>query len=146
ELKDGCLSLSPIDAGKPGHPGVIIGTKTGHLLWMSDAPATAKPLGPAYADAKLGAPTACLVADFDDDGIPDLIQIFEKGSLIYKGTASGQFADPAPSEISTGPGAGGAFIGDFDMDGSLDIFTVSENGSSGLWNNRGKMQFVNTMN
>jgi hypothetical protein len=85
------------------------------------------------------------VADLDGDGLPDVLQLFEKGSLVYQGKAPGQFQDAKPCKPALGAGETGAFLGDFDADGLLDIFTVCSDGGSKLWSNRGKFQFGETM-
>jgi len=144
-LPDGCLALTCIDCGRAGHPGVVISTKTSPLLWMSDAPNKVKPIGGAFAGADLGLPGMCLVADFDGDAVPDILQLFEKGSLTYKGKTPGQFEAVKHCAVALGSGTTGAFTGDYNTDGLLDIFTVSSEGSSGLWSNRGAFEFADTM-
>jgi hypothetical protein len=166
-LTDGCLSLTCIDVGKvvpvskstttgpdgfmgvvcvvEGKlvAGVVIGTRAVPLLWLPGR-AQAKPIGGAFAGKELGAPGLCLVADFDGDGLPDILQLFEKGSLVYQGEAPGQFHDARPCKVAVGAGQSGGFLGDFDADGLLDVFTVCSDGGSKLWNNRGKFEFVDT--
>lgn len=143
-LSDGCLALACIDVGKPGRPGVVIGTRTSPLLWMPGE-AQARPIGGAFAGKELGTPGVCLVADFDGDGLPDILQLFNKGSLVYPGKAPGQFQDARPCKPALGAGQSGAFLGDFDADGLLDVFTVCSDGGSKLWNNRGKFEFTDTL-
>ena len=143
-LSDGCLALACIDVGKPGRPGVVIGTRTSPLLWMPGE-AQARPIGGAFAGKELGTPGVCLVADFDGDGLPDILQLFNKGSLVYQGKAPGQFQDARPCKPTLGAGQSGAFLGDFDADGLLDVFTVCSDGGSKLWNNRGKFEFSDAL-
>jgi len=142
-LTGGCLSLTCIAAGKPGGPGVVIGTRTSPLLWIPGE-ALARPIGGAFAGKELGTPGLCLVADFDGDGLPDILQLFEKGSLVYRGKALGQFQDAGPCKPALGAGQSGAFVGDFDADGLLDVCTVCPDGGSKLWNNQGKFEFADT--
>jgi hypothetical protein len=144
-LINGCLSLTCIDSGKAGHPAVVIGTKASPLLWRPDEPNHTQPIGGAFMGGDLGAPGLCLVADFDGDALPDILQLFEKGSLIYKGKAPGQFEDARRCGVRLGPGTASAFLGDYDADGLLDIFTVSSDSRTCLWNNRGKFVFADTM-
>ena len=143
-LADGCLALTCIDVGKPGRPGVVIGTRASPLLWIRGE-ARAKPIGGAFAGKELGTPGLCLVADFDGDGLPDILQLFEKGSLAYRGKALGRFQDARPCKPALGAGQSGAFLGDYDADGLLDIFTVCSDGGSKLWSNRGKYEFIDTL-
>lgn len=146
KLTDGCLGLTCIDVGKAGQVGVIITTKTSPLLWIAGEGNEPKAIGGAFAGDKLGAPGVCLAADFDADGFVDIIQLFEKGSLLYKGKAAGEFEDAKPlKDVAAGPGKTAAFLGDFEGHGLLDIFALSDSGASKLWNNRGKFEFVNTM-
>ena len=144
-LANGCLGLACMDSGKPGHPLVVISTKTGPLLWSRDEPDRVKPIGAAGAGAALGAPGMCLVADFDGDSFPDILQLFEKGSLIHKGKSLGQFEEAKPCNISLGAGTASAFLGDYDADGLLDVFTVASSSTTRLWSNRGKFSFLDTM-
>ena len=143
-LIDGCLALTCIDVAKPGRPGVVIGTRASPLLWIPGE-ARAKPIGGAFAGKELGTPGLCLVADFDDDSLPDILQLFEKGSLAYRGKALGQFQNAKPCKPALGAGQSGAFLGDYDADGLLDIFTVCSDGGSKLWTNRGKFEFVDAL-
>lgn len=142
-LIDGCLALTCIDVGKPGRPGVVIGTRTSPLLWIPGG-ARAKPIGGAFAGKELGTPGPCLVADLDGDGLPDILQLFKKGSLVYRGAALGQFQEAKPCKPALGAGQSGAFLGDYDADGLLDLFTVCSDGGSKLWSNRGKFEFIDT--
>jgi hypothetical protein len=90
----------------------------------------------------LGKAGACLVADFDGDAIPDIIQPFERGGLFYKGTGPGQFAAPVRTRVALGKGESGAFLGDYDADGLLDVVTAGEDGSR-IWQNFGGGKFAN---
>ena len=145
-LKEGCVSLAIVDCGKSGHPGVVVSTKAATLLWIPDekGPQVPVTLNGATAPAKeLGAPGRCLVADLDGDSMPDILQLFANGSLFFKGKALGQFAAPQPCKAALASGRADAFLGDFDADGRLDIFTTGD--ATQLWNNRGKGEFVDTM-
>ena len=142
---DGCLSLTCVDSGRPGQPCVVIGTKRSPLVWTPGELGTVTPVGGDFAGAALGAPGTCLVADFDGDASADLLQLFEKGSLVYRGVATGRFGAGERCAPALGTGVTGAFLGDWDADGLLDVFTLSSEGASGLWNNRGRLAFVNTM-
>jgi hypothetical protein len=135
------VSLAPLDAGKPA---LLIGTTAQPLLWTpGEANAAAKPIGAAPAGAAgRGANGRCLVADFDNDGLPDVLQTGVKASLFHKGTAPGKFAPAAACAVALGPGPADAFAGDFDEDGLLDVFTAGDYVC--LWNNRGD-RFLETL-
>lgn len=85
----------------------------------------------------------CLVADFDGDGICDVIQPFEKSSLYFKGQAPGKFAPGAACAVFAGKGFSGLILGDYDQDGLLDIWGVSEDFPT-VWQNRGGGKFEET--
>ena len=147
EIRGGCTSLAVIDSGVPGHPAVLIGTASMPLLWtpgFGGGSQAVKPVAAGDVSVKnLGAAGRCLVADFDADGLADILQLFTQGSLIYKGKAPGQFNPPQPCAVALGSGTSDAFLGDVDGDGLLDIFTLGD--STRIWNNRGQMKFVDVM-
>ena len=81
------------------------------------------------------------MADLDGDHVADVLQPFAKGALLYKGTKPGGFARPRRcGNVGTGKGAAGAFLGDYDADGLLDVFVAAEE-RCGLWHNRGGGRF-----
>ena len=86
----------------------------------------------------------CLVADFDGDAVPDILQPFESGGLFYRGTKPGEFAAPARAQLGLGKGRSAAAVGDYDADGLPDIFTTAEDANR-IWHNLGKAQFVETL-
>lgn len=146
ELKEECVSLAMIDCGRQGHPGVVVSTKTSTLLWIPDEKGNQSVMnlnGAVVPDKNLGSAGRCLVSDLDGDSIPDILQLFTNGSLIFKGKALGQFEPPRPCKVALGKGQSDAFLGDFDADGILDIFTTGN--ATELWNNHGKFEFVPTM-
>jgi hypothetical protein len=142
EFAGRCVGLAVLDCGIPGHPGVLISTNESPVLWIPGAK-DSKVLGKLPEGEPLGSSAPCVVADLDGDAIPDVLQVFAKGSLFYKGKAPGQFAPPERCAIAAGEGAPGVFVGDFDGDGLLDVFTVSGEASR-LWQKGGKMEFTET--
>jgi len=147
ELKGGCLGLDALDVGGVGGPGLLVSTKGPPVLLKPSKDGALQPAGaldPGGADvAALGAERRCLMADLDGDGFPDVLQLFEKGSLVYVGKGPGAFAPARKCAIATGKGASAACAADLDMDGQLDVYTVSEEGCR-LWWNRGKLDFADT--
>jgi len=148
ELKEGCIALSVLDVGVKGRMGVLVSTRALPVLLLpgpEGAYARNESLRewatPGFSSLGFGAARACLVADFDGDAVADILQPFEKGTLFYKGTKPGAFAVPNPLKgIGTGPGAAGAFLGDYDADGLLDVFVAAEEGCH-LWQNLGGGRF-----
>ena len=145
--KDACTGLAAVDVGRKGLAGLVWGSVGGAVLLVPEAGKPGgfalKPLAAAAGALKdrsgAGAP---LVADFDGDGLPDVVIPFAKGGLFYKGRGAGEFAEGAACEVALGSGRTAAFLGDFDMDGRLDIMTVAED-TPRLWQNAGGGRFTN---
>ncbi len=87
---------------------------------------------------KTGPVRTLLAADFDGDGVADLMQVCRDGSLFYRGGGSG-FSVPRLLPVSTGE-RGVALVGDFDADGMFDILCPSPSFPT-LWHNYGNLRF-----
>jgi len=139
-IKPDVVSLCAVDVG--GKAGLVIGTVAGPLLWTMDSPAPQFLAGGGDLRASLGSNSLCyVVADLNADGLPDILELLPGGSLIYKGKAPGTF-EPA-QRCTINPCAdrkANLFLGDFDADGLLDVFTISES-SVLLWQNCGNFKF-----
>ncbi len=138
------LDLTVVDAGTGAKSGLLV-SRDGLpvLLKPSAKDFTAETLDAGETKTEtLGVASNCIAGDFDGDNICDLIQPFEKGSLAFKGLGSGKFAPALRMDIGTGKGRSVSCIGDYDMDGVLDIYLVGP-GSCQLWSNRGKFKFFN---
>ena len=123
---------------KPGWPSILPFGKDGQPLPV-----------PAMEISQLGQKDwgqagVCLLADFDGDGIPDRLQLYEHGALFFKGTKPGESAAPVATQIGLGKGKSSAQIGDYDADGLLDIYTTAEDGNH-LWHNLGGAKFVDML-
>jgi hypothetical protein len=135
------LGLAPCSAG--GASGVLVSTNS--LPFLLTAVVSDKwrktdlPSAPSIQDAP-GRPSACVVADLDNDGYADLLLPREKGGLLWKGKPAG-FESPAASQVCTGRGSAVVAVGDFDGDGSLDVFLAGTD-SNTLWENDGKGSFT----
>jgi len=147
-LKDGCLSLTTLGVGPKGRPALLAGTKASPVLLVvkADGSAEGKPLvAKDFPGKDLGEADRCIAADFDNDGLVDVLQLFADGSLLYRGKASGEFAAPARTRIFGGQGRRAVCLGDYDADGLLDVFVSSEERNR-LWHNFGGGNFVNMLN
>jgi hypothetical protein len=61
----------------------------------------AMPGGPALSSGA-GEPSACVVADLDNDGFADVLQPAERGGALWRGKADG-FHRPAATAVTSGP-------------------------------------------
>ena len=137
---DACLGLNILDADVAGSPAVLVSTKKGPVLLKQDAKG-AFTSAPVAADVSgLGVVGRCLVADFDDDGKADIIQTGANSSLIMLGKAAASFGKATACPIALNSAPADAFIGDYDMDGRLDVFCISADGCT-LWHNYPGLNF-----
>ncbi len=136
-----CLGLVALDVGTMGKPGLLVSTSGAPLLLIPGAEATPRSVFEGeWLGKNLGKAMACLLADFDNDGVPDIIQPLARGGLFYKGTGLGVFAAPVACQVAAGEAPGNACLGDWNQDGLLDII-ISGNDKCTLWENRGKGNF-----
>jgi len=146
-IGDKCTGLAILDAGKAPATGLLVTSSSGvALVWLNqDGTFGFKKLTHNGVDiSKLGVPGKSLVADFDGDSLPDIIQLFEKGSILYKGKEKGEFAEGVLCPVALGTGRTDASVGDYDADGMLDIICAAED-MPRLWYNTGKFNFVETL-
>jgi hypothetical protein len=133
-----CLGIAVTDSGQPGKPALIWSGEKGPSLMIPAGAGSYKttrlPTGKVDL-AKLGASSTCLVGDIDGDSLNDVLWPCSKGSVFFKGTALGKLAEGRSCVLFLGKLPGSAFFGDYDMDGRLDIFSVSQSGCL-LWHNR----------
>jgi len=127
-----CPGMEPVGLGRAAAPGLIVGTRTGPPLLLAptgQAGFAARSLPKADpGSAKWGKAQGCLVADFTNDGRPDVLRPFEKDGLLYAGDPGGAFRAPVACGVHSGPGGGRAAAGDFDADGWLDVLVAGAEG------------------
>lgn len=143
----GLIELSTMDVGSKGRPA-LLATGRGYPVLLTigeDTKVTAKPLGKGeFPEKDVGTVGHSLAADFDGDGVADIVQLGSKGGLFYKGKSPGEFAAPALTLASCGEGRSAACLGDFDADGLPDILTVAGD-QNRLWQNLGGGKFINML-
>lgn len=145
-LREPCLGFAMVDGGDAARAVLVISTPTTPMLLLvkADHFSALKTLAAEGVNSGgLGRAGPCLVADFDGDLLPDLLQPFAKGSLLYKGDRETVFAAPAFCPVALGQGTSAAFLGDYDGDGQFDVLTVAEDRPR-LWHNLGAAEFVET--
>jgi hypothetical protein len=144
-LGGGVIGLATVGSPRAGRAGVLVSTAGRPLRLALGArrAVSVEPL-PEAAPSKrkpLGKAGACLAADFDNDGLADVLQPFAKGSLLYRGKAGGRFAPPVPCEVHLEKAGSAAWLGDYEGEGLLDVFVASE-GYPLLWRNLGGGRFA----
>lgn len=141
------LSFDTMAVGEKGKAGLVVSTKAAPVVAASSADGSSFEVkvltGPAM-DKKAGPAGKCLVSDFSGDGVCDIIQPFGWGGILYKAEKPGVIGKGEKCENGLGKGASDSYIGDWDHDGLMDVFAVSESGCL-LWHNRGNCKFEQTM-
>jgi len=137
-----CLGLAPCRNPSGNKPAILVSANAAPFVLhriAGGAWATATlPVGNKAEEA--GEVTcACIVADLDNDGFVDVLQPRSKAGLLWKGQAGG-FAPPVKSPVDCPEAPGRFCMGDFDGDGSLDIF-ISGPLKNELWENDGAGRF-----
>lgn len=106
---------------KSGVPEILLVARNLILRRNADGSYRAEPLSPHPP----GLLFTALLADFTGDGADDLLLAVRSGLVLLRGTASGEFPDPAvpawtaPTRLEY---AQAFTTGDFDGDGRLDVF------------------------
>ncbi len=137
----GCSSLDVVRWEK-GKTCVIIGQASVPMM-MQIAPEAGKPeaIGAAPAEKAGEGDGRCVVADFDGDSQTDVLQMFERGSVFYKGEGKGKFAAGVATSAALGIGVSAVTMGDYDADGLPDLFTTAQD-TNRIWQNLGSGKFV----
>lgn len=125
---EGCHYLATIDTG--GTASLLAGTPDGPVLLHNDGSGRfeARPLQAGAARAELGRSLHCIVADFNGDGRPDLLEVLEGGIALWPGRGDGRFSEPRVMQRTIPNPPHSAVVADFDADGLLDVLLVGANG------------------
>ena len=147
-LDNGCIGLTALDCGTKGYSGLLVSTKSFPVLvsFAAGGKPSLTTLAVTGTDLKkLGSAGPCLVADFDGDGVADVLEPFAAGSVLFRGLATGKFASGVACAVQLGTGQSGACVADFDGDGRFDVLCASTDGVR-LWQNEGDGKFTETLN
>jgi hypothetical protein len=71
-------------------------------------------------------PFSAAIADFNQDGKPDLAVIIDQGVAILLGNGSGGFTQPDGSPVGAGGAPLSVAVGDFNLDGKPDLAAANE--------------------
>jgi len=111
----------------------IVGALLASALVSGLPPVAAEPcsgcFSPSFAGAARAFPTGgeIVTADFDGDGMPDVVVATSETLAFLKGTGSGSLAPPISRPLA---GPGSITTADFNGDGNPDVATASENNVS----------------
>jgi hypothetical protein len=147
-LENGCIALAALDCGTPGMAGLLVSTRSRPLLVTfnpAGKPAISTLAAPGVDLAKLGPAGPCLVADFNGDGVADILQPFAAGSVLFRGLSAGKFAAGAACAVKLGEGESAACVADFAGEGRFGVLAVSTDAVR-LWQNEGGGKFSETLN
>jgi hypothetical protein len=126
------IGLAALGVGGARKASLLVSTPAEPVLatLAKDGSFVRKPLPKAAKGYKpLGRAGPCAVADFDADGIADVLQPFAKGALLYAGKADGSFQPPRTAcGARLGESMTAVLAGDFDADGLADALIASSFG------------------
>jgi hypothetical protein len=147
EFGGGIAGLAVVDSGTPGRAALVVAASRGVALvalGKGEEPVRATWLDLGTTDVKpLGAPAGCVAADLNQDGWPEIMEVFAKGALVYVGKAGGGFEPARITNVAAGAAPAAVSLGDYDMDGLLDFLIAGRDGCR-LWANQGQLRFVET--
>src|SRR5256884_369079 len=131
------------DLDHDGDLDLFVATRTGNRAYRNNLDGTFREMAAPMGLAMVGSRDAA-AADFDGDGRTDLVVVATDGSArLFHNRGQGRFEDvTAASGLAGVRRAGAVAVGDYDNDGSLDLFFTSLDGSdAALYHNRGDGTF-----
>ncbi len=152
KIETGSPTLTVIDIGGDGNADMVVGARTFPVVLRNkDGKGnfeTVKLRNP-WLEKDMQPPGKagpCVAADFDGDGLADVVQFYQQRGLFWRGKADGNF------EVKDCPGAfmgnvkrRNACMADLDGDGLLDIFLIGGGRKPFLLQNRGGGKFEEVM-
>lgn len=140
------VAAAVADVDADGRPDLFVSAWGGDLLLRNEGgspPRLVEAAGFAGPDAA-GRSWGSLLADFNDDGLPDLFVArggpgSPERSRLFVNTGHGRFADAtAGTDLANSSFAMGGVAVDVDADGDLDLFVTSFDGPDRLYVNDGR--------
>jgi len=131
------------DVDHDGDLDLFLATRTGNRVYRNNLDGTFRQMAVPMGLAMEGSRDAA-AADFDGDGRTDRVVVATDGSpRLFHNRGQGRFEDvTAASGLAAVRRAGAVAVGDYDNDGSLDLFFTSLDGSdAALYHNRGDGTF-----
>jgi len=118
-------TLSVVDVRADGTPGLVLSTGAPPVLLRNTGKDPldfeSQALG-AAVPREWGAAGPCVVADFDGDGFPDILQCYEKDGVLFRGKPGGSFEPRPGCGAAMGTvGSRRATLGDVDGNGTLEV-------------------------
>jgi len=146
-MEDGRVALTALDCGVKGRSGLLVSGNSWPVVVALDVDGKTSSTAltaPNIDLTKLGKAGPSVVADFDGDGLADVLALREAGSVLFRGVSPGKFAPGVVCAVKLGKFPAHASLGDFDADGRLDVLAVNTEGTY-LWQNEGEGKFTETL-
>jgi len=132
-----CCSLAALNGG------LVVGTSDGVTLLLPGGNGALKRSRLSAGTTSLGPGGVCAVADFNEDGAADIVQVFARGLVVYAGSLQpGAFAAPVVTRVESARHPKAIVCGDYDADGKLDLVVGGVGGTTllsrvenGAWQN-----------
>ena len=122
--------VTPVDYDMDGDLDLFAAVPDGQRLMRNDGPGswTDVTSEAGLADGLDGVPVGAIVADYDNDEVPDLFVLRHGTSSLYRNDGSGGFSDVAPgaglADVTEGYVPGAAAFADVDHDGDADLIVA----------------------
>jgi hypothetical protein len=102
------------------------GVNYGNALYRSNGDGTFTDVTAKAGVAGRGWAQGCAIADYDNDGYPDIYILCLNGNVLYRNNADGTFTDTTEkSGLSGGRWSTSAGFLDYDRDGDLDVYVAN---------------------
>jgi len=134
--------LGVIDFAQNGHNHLVAAEGTNGFRLLTNANGLFRPVSPLMPSVPGGRAGQCLVADLNNDGVPDALFLGDQGVRLFRFTTNGAMTDATLfAGLNRLTAVRGALV-DLDYRGNLDLITVNPGGQGvRLMRNLGNMYF-----